>query len=93
MSDGQPELAGLLACQRDDLRELLRSELSRRAAPLLVGQHADDQCLQLLVRRFRVPLRLGDPRARLEPTMPPPQDSLRINPERCRLLHRRLPVG
>jgi len=75
------------------MRELLRGELSRRAAALLIGQHVDNQRLQLLVRRFPRPLCLRQAGALVAPPVPPPQDSLRIDTKCCRLLDRRFPAG
>lgn len=89
MRDRQPNLRRVLAGQRDDLRKLLRAELTRRAAALLVREHLDHQCLELLLGRFAALLSFGKPRALPVPAVPPPQDPLGGNPQRRRLLDRR----
>jgi hypothetical protein len=88
--DRQPDLRRVLTGKRDDLCELLGAELARRAAALPVGQHVDDERLELLVGRFFAPLRVGEARLLVVPAVSPAQDPLRINPERRRLHDRRL---
>lgn len=90
MRDRQPELRRVLAGQRDDLCELLSAELAWRAATLLVGQYLDDQRLELLIRRLRAPLRIGEAQTLVAPAVSPPQDPLRVNPKRRGLLDRLL---
>ena len=52
MRHRQADLLGLLAGERNDLRQLLSRELRRYAAPLLVCQYVQQDRLQLRVRNF-----------------------------------------
>ena len=90
VGDRKAELRRVLAGQRNDLCELLGAELARRAATRLVGQHVDDQRLELLVGRLLAPLRIGEAFALVAPTVSPAQDPLWVNPECGCLLDRRL---
>lgn len=75
-----------------DLRELLRRELRRRAAPRLICEHLADKGLQrIIVHRLRLcELEL---RARRDPPVPPPPSPLRIKPHLLRQLDRGSPCG
>jgi hypothetical protein len=91
--DRQPEFLGRLAGQGHDLRQLLGGELARRAWAGLVGQHIDDQRLELLVGHLVAPLGLRQPCALVAPTVPPAQHQLVGHAQRRCLLDRWPPVG
>ena len=49
MRDWQPKVRRLLTGQRDDLSDLSSRELGPNAGAVVVAEHVDDECLQLVV--------------------------------------------
>ena len=88
MRHRQADLLGLLAGERNDLRQLLSRELRRYAAPLLVCQYVQQDSLQLRVRNFWAAC--GDQLFVCRRKPPSPAiDPLLVDPQRGGLGHAR----
>lgn len=79
--DWQTELRGLLARKRDDLRELLGTELGTDAAAIVVAEHVHDELREVIVIEL---LSLGARKHphHVGPSVPPTAHALRIDAKR-----------
>ena len=92
MRDRQAALRGLLAGERDDRRHLLRGELGRCSASLVICQHGQDQLLKILVRSAFV-FGVGKGRSRLGPSVSPATYALSVDAQHFCLLKVVAPFG
>lgn len=88
----KPELFGLLAGERDDLRDLFGGELWRGARAVVVAKDVDDQRLKLSVGHG-LQLCTQQPIHLANPTMPPSGHALDVDAERGRLVDAAHTVG
>lgn len=78
MAHGTPAIRGLFTANRDDLGDLLRRDARRRARPVVVGEHLDDQSFEVTsgrplgLRRRQAVLSLG-------PSAPPTPNALVVD--------------